>query len=255
VKLSLRTSCLLTASASLALSASACNFQLGSSTSGTDTGRVQFSYESGDCFFGCSMRPMMVGTTESVNAQLSSLAAGATVAADDPTVLSVSLVSTTCCTSSSCSTAPSDACASGQRQSLSFEVGALRTGSTKVRVMAGTKELDGIVLSVATPDRIALRCGGGSTSNLSVGSTCAIDWTVWNPSGGELQASQGVSLTVADPSVAGIEGWGGLVSSVSDASIGFLASWELQGVAPGNTTLVGSVGGVSSEIAVDVSAK
>jgi hypothetical protein len=233
-----------------------CNYQLGEATPGSDTGRVRFSYESGDCFFGCSMGPMMVGTTENVSAQLSSVAAGATVTVDDPATLSMANVLTGCCGAGSCGgTQSNGACDSSQQQSISFELTAKRTGSTRVRIVQGGAEIDGITLSVRDPARIAPTCGPGSSVSLAVGASCVIDWTVNDAAGAKLQASRGISLSVPDPGVAGIVVWGAIGPSDPNAGIGLLASDELKGVAQGRTRLVASVGGVSGEIPVNVTAK
>ncbi len=241
----------------LALLAVGCSIHLGSSTPGSDSGRVSFDYASGDCFFGCSIAPMMLGTSESVVAQLPSPVPAGSVTVDDPTILSVSDVSVQCCTSSSCIGGGSTtSCPSGQQESLQFEVDTLSLGSTKVRIMNGSSEIDGIALSVAMPAAIHATCGGGSTADLAVGSTCTVDWTVDDADGSKLQASAGVSLTVVDPGVAEIQGFLGLVPSVSDAAIGsFFGDTTLQGVAAGKTQLVASVAGVTGQISVDVSGK
>jgi hypothetical protein len=241
----------------LALLAIACNLQLGSSTHGSDTGRVSFDYASGDCFFGCSIVPMMLGTSESVVAQLPSPVPAGSVTVDDPMILSVSDVAVQCCTSSSCIGGGSTtSCPSGQQESLQFQVDALSLGSTKLHIMNGSSEIDGIALSVEMPAAIHPTCGAGSTADLAVGSTCNVGWTVDDADGNRLQASAGVSLTVADPSVAEIQGFLGLVPSVSDATMGSIfGGTELQGVAAGKTQLVASVAGVTGEVSVDVSGK
>jgi hypothetical protein len=242
----------------------ACNFHLGDSTAGGDTGRVTFSYESGDgCFFGCAMDPLMVGTTELVNAQLASTYAGATVVVDDPSVLSVSGTNTTCCTtsgsSSSCNTSATQQCQSGDQQSLGFEVTALRTGSTKLRVMQGASEIDGIVLSIAAPAQITPYCGQGpaSTVSMATGDTCAVGWTVNDAQGNKLQGSQGISLSVADPGVAVFTSLGvPAAQSVPDAQMGaLLGSSTLEAFAPGQTQLVATVGGISGQVPVSVKSK
>jgi hypothetical protein len=236
------------------LAAIACGLQLGGSTRGSDTGSVSFDYASGDCLLGCSIVPMMLGTTESVVAQLPSVVPAASVTVDDPTIVSVSGPSVMCCTSSSCAGGGAiTSCPSGQKESLQFQVDALALGSTKIHIMNGAKEIDGIELSVEMPAAIHPTCGGSSTANLTVGGTCAVDWTVHDAAGNKLQASAGVSLTVSDPSVAGISGLFGVEPSVSDASIGSILSTDVQGVATGTTQVIASAPGVMGEFSVDVS--
>jgi hypothetical protein len=258
MKLSLRALALLALPA-----AAACSVHIGDSTQGGDTGKVSFSYESGaGCFFGCAMGPLMVGTTETVNANLTSTAAGATVTVDDPSVLSVSSINTTCCTtsgnSSSCNTSATQQCNGGDQQSLGFSLTALRTGNTKLRVMQGANEVDGIQLSVEVPAQIAPYCGKdpAASVNLTAGDTCVVAWKVIDSQGTQLQSSQGIALSVGDPNVAGIvELFGGPAQSVPSAQEGFLSSSELEGLAPGQTELVATVGGISGQLAVTVTAK
>jgi len=255
MKLSLRALSLLALPA-----AAACNLSVAPATKGSDTGSVSFSYSSGDCLFGCDIAPMMLGTSESVSADLHTAASGVTVNVDDPSVVAVSLQQVTCCTSSgnssTCTGGPTTtSCPAGQDESLALSVQALRAGSTKLHVMQGTTEMDGIELDVAQPAQIALTCNQTSDAEVTVGGTCTVDWKIKDAEGNSLQASSGVQLSVGDLEVAGLvvpfEGPQGSEA----ANLGLLSSPQVQGIRVGQTQVVASAAGVTGQLGVTVTAK
>jgi hypothetical protein len=241
----------------------ACSMIQTPSTPGTDTGRLAFSYETGDCLFGCDIagRPMMVGTTESIEATSMNPLSSVTISTDDPTIVStVPLSVNVTCTSSSSSgstTAP-PSCPANSSANVLFQVVAAGIGTTKLHVFQNGAEVDAIGLQVEAPLTLTPTCGQGASANfgLKVGGECSVDWTVLDAEGQTMQASEGMTLAVTNPAVAQLQGlFGSPSASVEGASDSFLGASQLDGIAAGVTTVTVSGGGISGAAVVTVTAK
>jgi hypothetical protein len=241
-----------------ALSASAaCTFHT-PSTPGSDTGRLAFSYESGDCFLGCDIagRPMMVGTTESINAASTGPLANVTASSDDPSVVAVlpGPVSLTCSTPGAV-TSSTISCPPSSTASASFQVQAGASGLTKVHVFQGAVEVDAIDLEVDAPAAITPTCGQSSAITLAVGTQSAVDWSVTDAQGETMQASTGMTLAVVDPRVAELSTLFGSPSPTTGGSDSFLAETNLDAISAGTTQLTIASGGVTGNATVTVTSK
>jgi hypothetical protein len=243
----------------LSLASAACTVS-SPGTGGTDTGKLDFAYESGTCLFGCSVggHAMMLGTSESLSAQTSEALSGVTVTVDDPSVVQVAAgsVELYCNSSSNGSSSATlmTGCPSGTSSTVDFGIVARGAGTTKLHVLQAGTEVDGIDLVVEAPATITPTCSvTGSASALRVGSQCTIGWTATDAQGNALQASSGVSLVVANPAVADLTGFFSPgTGSEPDASDGIFSSTALKALSPGSTTLTASAGSASATLPVDV---
>ncbi len=237
--------------------ATACSISIADHTTGIDH-KLDFSYISGTCLFGCDLtEPLMVGTQETL--EIKGALPAVTVVSSDPSVVSTSNASLSCCSTDSkgttCSSAPPQSgCPSGANPSLTVDVAALQAGSARIQVLdSGGREVDAVIIGVEQPASLTLQCGtgDGGAASIAVSGACGTYWTARDAQGAELRAARGVTLTTSDPKIVGLRaGFGPLVASVPGDQ--GLFGTEAVGVSVGDAVITGTVANLSATTTVHV---
>jgi hypothetical protein len=236
----------------------ACTAKLGTATDGKD-GRAEFAYGSLDCLFGCSTRPMMHGTEETifVTAKTGPLPA-LDVRSSGPAVV-VTSSDAVCCkqelTSTSCRIAAGLACAADEKGAVVVNVQGAAAGSSDiVLTQKDGSEWDRTTIEVADPARLELACNGSRDGAMTVGQTCNMDWKAFDATGRELQANTGVKLTLAPREVAAFHHLIAADSWSEDGDQTVLGPWVIS-LAPGDAEITAAAGQTTSTMTLHVSAK
>ncbi len=237
-------------------------------------GRARFAYAT-DCLLDCAVdRPMLVGTREAVSVRPPSGkgAWGALtkleVRSSDPSTLEVSPRHVwSCCrsdeSSASCHMVEEhEPCDEGstRQYDFSFEVVAHAAGEAEIALLDPAGEIfDSVTLEAAVAARFELQRKDDATSlaaiDLPKGTTLQLRLEAYDAKGRELQAAEGIVLTVLDPAIASFDdpSWFAKapegLPSLHDAPATPLI---LRGRAAGPTTLRVASPGFASDVPVVV---
>jgi hypothetical protein len=232
-----------------------CALHFGTSTSGSQN---NVTFADTQCLFGCSVdQPMMLGTEESLTVRSSNEIPAVTIVSSDPSVLSVTDSSRSCCDANSenCSTVETWApCPAGQKTTtLNVDLKTNAVGRADLVLHRADATLyDSVSIEVARAVTLDLSCANHpAPTSLSLGQSCAIGWTAKDSQGRELLASSGVDLESSDGHVVGFEELFGAPTNSTQGTQGLLGT-SLVAVGPGDATISASAGGAAASMTVHV---
>jgi hypothetical protein len=239
------------------------DIQLGDSTPGAE-GALTFT-ESGlgeGCLFGCAVdRPLLTGSTMTVEITGDVLDQGFTVESADPFVLTASAEASACCDDGDgkCVIGFDEPCSGKLGQAYTAALFAAAPGATtlQVRDAAGTV-VDHIDVEVTDAAAITFSCSDNDTGadlgdEIRLATSCTYTATAIDAEGRTLAAHDGFDITIVDPRVATVVGdW---LASAGDASTANHASsyvGTLTAQGSGQTSVLVRAPGASLSVALRV---